>query len=698
MHSDNNAEKFGQILGYAPGNVPAYSSDYATADDKEYPKRSAFRHYLDGIYMGYKWQCVEFARRWLYLNYGYIFDDIPMAYEIFDLRSVRDIANNSRLPLYAFRNGSQRKPEVGCLLIWAEGGEFEDTGHVAIITDVHDDRVCVAEQNVRHKKWAERQHYARCLQAKTTENGEYWIQCSFSDGEILGWMLQTSDATHAEPNENLDPDLFQLVSRDVPKHQTQRAWLNEANLDESAYVEMMAGHKMACDPILDHRYYLLSLTAEKQLELATNELHHLFMQATEYVIDHPEVYAKFNLPNACYSKIKQSWNNRKNQLITSRFDFSITAQGTKVYEYNCDSASCYMEAGKIQGKWAKHHKVREGIDAGYNLVSELIKAWKKCQANQLVHILRDHDKEEAGAVHMDVADQPAGIDVAHDALDRGEGQIDMRRVVHHENDPGDDLQRQTERKNDAPDPHPVQVLGCGDHQCVIEQANDRQPRVQPLFSAGRRLVMVVRNSRHSRVSLSQQDRCFVDEFSRRYRQVLRRWPFADAARGVVVRPVARAEPTTDTAIKRVVTCIAKRNAAKVCTNAHLDQPFAGFIQSAVFVGRCGRAVAIRVACDLVNKVCHVDAARVFDLYGRPASDKDRLAEPFDSDLRAFCYARHVHSNRGQGQNVCRRVHLVDQRPNRGTGGNRACAGCCVVQEVPPGAFVVFCVGHEVISI
>ena len=82
-----------------------------------------------------------------------------------------------------------------------------------------------------------------------------------------------------------------------------------------------------------------------------------------------------------------------------------------------------------------------------------------------------------------------------------------------------------------------------------------------------------------------------------------------------MRPVARAEPTTDTAIKRVVTCIAKRNAAKVCTHAHLDQPFAGFIQSAVFVGRCGRAVAIRVACDLVNKVGHVDAARVFDLYG-----------------------------------------------------------------------------------
>jgi len=72
---------FGTLLGYAPGGVAVYSSDYDSASDIEYPKRSAFRHYVDGIYMGYKWQCVEFARRWMYQNCGYIFDDVSMAYE-----------------------------------------------------------------------------------------------------------------------------------------------------------------------------------------------------------------------------------------------------------------------------------------------------------------------------------------------------------------------------------------------------------------------------------------------------------------------------------------------------------------------------------------------------------------------------------------------------------------------------------------
>ena len=55
--------QFGELLGYAPGNVAVYSSDYDTADETIYPNRSAYRSYLDGIYMGYKWQCVEFARR-----------------------------------------------------------------------------------------------------------------------------------------------------------------------------------------------------------------------------------------------------------------------------------------------------------------------------------------------------------------------------------------------------------------------------------------------------------------------------------------------------------------------------------------------------------------------------------------------------------------------------------------------------------
>lgn len=402
---------FGQLLGYAPGNVPAFSSDYDSAAESDYPDRKSFRSYYDGIYMGYKWQCVEFARRWLYINFGYIFDDVAMAYDIFSLRNVRDIKNNTLLPLQAFENGNKRHPKPGCLLIWQEGGEFEDTGHVAIVTEVSESWIRVAEQNVDHEIWPEQRNYSRQLSAKVSEDGEYWITCSFGDAQILGWMIQTEDSRYAEPTPEKDLTLFTLKSRQAEAYESEKkTWLNIANKDEEAFVAMMGGHYLASASEDRSRYFMVSRTAIEKLEKATNELHGMFMHATDYVLEHHELLKFFNLPTAIIPKIKQSWNNRLNEIITSRFDFSMTRDGIKVYEYNCDSASCYMEAGKVQGKWARHFGVNEGVDAGRELFTELVKAWKKSQAKDLVHILRDNDPEEKyHAFFMQDAIETAGI-------------------------------------------------------------------------------------------------------------------------------------------------------------------------------------------------------------------------------------------------------------------------------------------------
>ena len=36
-------DPFGSLLGYAPGGVAIYSSDYTTADEAEFPDDAAFR-------------------------------------------------------------------------------------------------------------------------------------------------------------------------------------------------------------------------------------------------------------------------------------------------------------------------------------------------------------------------------------------------------------------------------------------------------------------------------------------------------------------------------------------------------------------------------------------------------------------------------------------------------------------------------
>ncbi len=106
------------MLGYAPGGIAIYSSDYSTIDENKYDDACDMRSYVHGEYMGYKWQCVEFARRFLYINYGLVFTDVGMAYEIFSLRFLRQVINDKILPLHAFENGSRQAPVAGALLIW----------------------------------------------------------------------------------------------------------------------------------------------------------------------------------------------------------------------------------------------------------------------------------------------------------------------------------------------------------------------------------------------------------------------------------------------------------------------------------------------------------------------------------------------------------------------------------------------------
>lgn len=410
MQSTKEPAHFGTCLGYAPGNVPVYSSHEDAHGPGCLKIRDDYRSYLNGIFMGYKWQCVEFARRWLYLNKGYIFADISMAYDIFELRSVRSIANNTLLPLKSFINGSKRWPEPGCLLIWAEGGYFEDTGHVAVVTDVLPDEIHIIEQNVEQTIWPNGQHYSRKLKTCVTPHGGYLIEDD-ANTKILGWVIQTADPLHAEPVKLPDPTLFDLKVQSVqPSIQVNRPWLDMNEPDEHAFVKMMGGHKLSSLIADQYKYVCISETAGKELKHATNELHAIFMHATYHVLQDDKRLAKFNIPAVLWPKIHRSWEDRKNQMVAGRFDFAMTECGLKVFEYNADSASCLLECGKIQGKWASHYGCQLGRDPGHDLFYHLVNAWRHNDVGRLLHILQDDDPEEHyHAKYMQKAITAAGI-------------------------------------------------------------------------------------------------------------------------------------------------------------------------------------------------------------------------------------------------------------------------------------------------
>ena len=93
----------------------------------------------------------------------------------------------------------------------------------------------------------------------------------------------------------------------------------------------------------------------------------------------------------------------------------------------------------------------------------------------------DDGEEHGPAVHVHVAYQPAVVDVAHDALDALEGVVHMRRVVHGQDDPGDDHDGQRDSGQRAEVPPVGQVLRRRVvDQMFLREREDRQAVFDPL--------------------------------------------------------------------------------------------------------------------------------------------------------------------------------------------------------------------------
>ncbi|HHU5971248.1 TPA: bifunctional glutathionylspermidine amidase/synthase [Klebsiella pneumoniae] len=388
--STSSDSPFGTLLGYAPGGVAIYSSNYSSLNPQDYPDDATFRSYIGNEYMGHKWQCVEFARRFLFLTYGFVFTDVGMAYEIFSLRFLREVVNDNILPLQAFANGSRRPPIAGSLLIWQKGGEFKHTGHVAVITQLVGNKVRIAEQNVIHSPLPQGQQWTRELTLEVND-GRYTIKDTFADTEILGWMIQTADTEHSLPQPVLPGEAMAIKGARLPNNgQFRGKWLNEKDPLQKAYVAAN-GHFINQDP---YQYFTISESAEQELIKATNELHLMYLHATDKVMKDDNLLALFDIPKILWPRLRLSWQRRRHHMITGRMDFCMDERGLKVYEYNADSASCHTEGGLILEQWLKQGYYGTGHNPAEGLLDELAGAWKHSRARPFVHIMQDKDLEE----------------------------------------------------------------------------------------------------------------------------------------------------------------------------------------------------------------------------------------------------------------------------------------------------------------
>ena len=178
--SQNCQITYGAVLGKSVTGIEAYSN---CSDQCVNPKP----FFIDKTFTGIQWQCVEYARRWLLVNYGVVYGDVDIAADIWQLENV--VAPNKEVskPFDSILNGDKdRFVQRGDLLIYSRA--FLGTGHVAVVVkvDANNQRVYLAEQNFSNQPWPG--DYARYV-SYIIHDGGMWLL----DPYLIGWKRVITD-------------------------------------------------------------------------------------------------------------------------------------------------------------------------------------------------------------------------------------------------------------------------------------------------------------------------------------------------------------------------------------------------------------------------------------------------------------------------------------------------------------------------
>ncbi len=125
--------------------------------------------------LGLKYQCVEFVKRYYFINYGH---KMPYTYghakELFD-ESLPDLKLNHKRDLYQFINGSEYRPLPGDILVF--GPNYKNPyGHAGIVTVSKGKKMEIIHQNVGES--------TRELFIISEINGRFFVV----DPDVKGWL------------------------------------------------------------------------------------------------------------------------------------------------------------------------------------------------------------------------------------------------------------------------------------------------------------------------------------------------------------------------------------------------------------------------------------------------------------------------------------------------------------------------------
>ena len=127
-----------KIIGIDPFEIPAYENHNQNIES-----------WQGEIFLGLKYQCVEYARRWLVNVKGLTFGPVEYAYQIWDLKFLINTKTAEKIPL--IKRLPLEEPKIGDLLIYKK--EFRQTGHIAVVTAIKENSLFLSEQNFNNEPW-----------------------------------------------------------------------------------------------------------------------------------------------------------------------------------------------------------------------------------------------------------------------------------------------------------------------------------------------------------------------------------------------------------------------------------------------------------------------------------------------------------------------------------------------------------------
>ena len=367
--NDNQLAPFNQIQGIAHPNIPAYSNE---SDDFI----SFECAYVHGIYTGLKWQCVEFARRWLLLQCSCTFPSVADAAEMWlEITHVERVTDGQHLPVKKHPNGSSTKPKCGAFLLYPRGEEIP-FGHIAVICQVGENFIRVVEQNYQFRYW--RGDFSREI-PMIYRDGGYFLEDYY---QIYGWMdiINQHELTPLDLS-NLD-NVLEKYRSVKPIGKIERSFVSnpddsmESN-DEDSLVYCRANED-----------FLLNLSA------TSNEIYRLLMLATDRVIQRDDILTDFGIPEAFWLSLRRSWSDESLPDLISHLDFKFNGMSLKLTDYRSDNVSMLTECAVLQDTWAERFNLKYDFSSSFQLHRLLVRKWKQMHLQTDVHILIENEREE----------------------------------------------------------------------------------------------------------------------------------------------------------------------------------------------------------------------------------------------------------------------------------------------------------------